>query len=110
MPVWNAVAPALQLGDSFTLSNASLGGANLTQAVAVDDNTGNPANLTITNHSAVALTIKVSDTNVSAASFLPLSGPGVVPAASSLSFSTTAPFVAVLPASDPGATVISIRR
>ena len=110
MAVWSTTAPALALGDTFTLSSASLGGANLTQAVCVDDNTGNPANLTIFNHSAVVLTIKVADTNTATTDFLTLSGPDTIAATSALSFSTTAPFVAVLPASDPGATLITIRR
>ena len=110
MAVWSTSAPALAPGDTFTLSSASLGGGNLSQAVCVDDNTGNPANLTIFNHSAVALTIMVADTNTATTDFVPLLGPGTISAASALSFSTTAPFVSVLPASDPGATQITIRR
>lgn len=101
-------APGLYPGDNFILSNASLGGANLTQSVAPAQLGGNPANLTVINKTAATLTVEVSQTNV-AADFEPLSG-GLVGPDSALSFSTTAAFVAVLPSADPGAATITIAR
>ena len=90
-------------------SSTNLTGANLSQAVApVASLGGNPVNLTVINKSAVSLTIKVARDYV-AADFEPLQGV-VCPATQAVSFSTTAPFVAVLPASDPGSGEISICR
>jgi hypothetical protein len=102
-------APGMYPGDIVTLSNASLGGANATQAVAPCVSlAGAPANLTVTNTSTATLTIQVAwnDTN---ADYTALSGVTCAPSAS-ISFSTTAPFVRVLPSADPGTGVITICR
>jgi hypothetical protein len=110
MPLYGtSKPPALAPGQQYVLSSASLGsGSNLTQAVAPAQVPGNPSNLTIVNNSAVSLTVEVAATDV-AANYVPLSGV-TVPANTAVSFSTTAPFVAVLPASDPGTGVITICR
>jgi hypothetical protein len=102
-------APGMYPGDIEILSNAALGGAVLTQSVAPSATIGGaPANLTVINKSAATLTIEVAQENV-AASFEPLSGV-VCAANSAISFSTTAPFVAVLPGTDPSTGVITICR
>jgi type IV secretory pathway TrbD component len=97
-------------GDIEIINSAtSLTGANLSRAVAPCCTlAGAPSNVTIINKSAASLTIKVARDYV-AADFEQLSGL-TVPATSSLSFSTTAPFLAVLPASDPGSGEISVCR
>lgn len=101
---------AMYPGDVEILnSSTSLTGANLSRAVAPCASiAGAPSNITIVNKSAVSLTVKVARDYV-AADFEPLSGL-TVPATQAVSFSTTAPFVAVLPASDPGSGEISICR
>lgn len=111
MPVWGTIpAPGMYPGDIVTLSNASLGGAVLTQAVTPCGSiAGAPANLTIINKSAASLTVEVANQNTATTDFEPLSGV-VCPPTSSISFSTTAPFVAVLPSADPGTGVITICR
>jgi hypothetical protein len=102
-------APGMYPGDTVVLSNASLGGANATQAVAPCGSIGgNPINLTIVNQSAATLTVQTAAVDANA-NYEPLSGV-TVPATSSVSFSTTAPFVRVLPGSDPGTGVITICR
>lgn len=110
MPVFGTVAaPSLYPGDQYTLSNAALGSATLTQSVAPAQLiAGAPANLTIINKSSASLTIEVAWANVSA-DFEPLQGI-TCGANSAVSFSTTAPFVAVLPSADPGTGVITICR
>ena len=109
MGVYNAVpAPGLYPGDNYTLSNASLGGAVLTQQVAIAQLAGNPANVTIINKSTATLTVEVSWIDVQA-DYQPLSG-GIVAANTASSFSTTAPFLAVLPSADPGSGIIEICR
>ncbi len=97
-------------GDVVIINSATnLTGANLSQAVAPCCSlAGAPANITIINKSAVSLTIKVSRDYV-AADFEPLAGV-VCAATAAVSFSTTAPFVAVLPASDPGSGEIAFCR
>jgi hypothetical protein len=99
---------AMYPGDIEILnSSTSLTGANLSRAVAPCASiAGAPANVTIVNKSAVTLTVKVARDYV-AADFEQLTTIG---AASALSFSTTAPFLAVLPASDPGSGEISVCR
>jgi|SRR5580658_5790169 hypothetical protein len=110
MPAYNTVSPpALGIGDTYNLSTASLGGAVLTQQVALHQVPGNPANVTIFNFSAATLTIEVANVDGGVADYLPLLGATCSPNAA-ISFSTTAPFLAVLPSADPGAFVISIRR
>jgi hypothetical protein len=90
-------------------SSTNLTGANLSQAVAPAASlAGAPINMTVINKSAVSLTVKVARDFV-AADFEPLQGV-VCPATQAVSFSTTAPFVAVLPASDPGSGEISFCR
>jgi hypothetical protein len=102
-------APGMYPGDQVVLSNASLGSATLTQSVAPCLSlAGAPANLTVVNRSTANLTIEVAPDNV-AAHFEPLAGV-MCAANSSVSFSTTAPFVAVLPSADPGTGVITICR
>ena len=97
-------------GDVVVINSATnLTGANLSQAVAPCASiAGAPINMTIINKSAVILTVKVARDFV-AADFEQLSGL-TVPATSAVSFSTTAPFLAVLPASDPGSGEISFCR
>ena len=110
MGVYNALpVRALYPGDNYVLSNATLGGSVLTQQVAISQQQGNPANVTIVNGSAVSLTIKVSPNDNGSSSYQALSG-GTVAANTAVSFSTTAPFLAVLPASEPGAGVITVCR
>ena len=110
MPVYGTKpAPALYPGDQYILSNASQGTAQLTQSVAVyQDQSGAPANLTIINGSTATLTVEVAATDLKA-SYQPFSGLTVA-ANSALAFSSTAPFVAVLPSSDPSTGVITICR
>lgn len=110
MAVYNTL-PAIGMypGDVVTLSNASLGGANLTQQVAPANMiAGAPTNLTVVNKSTATLTIEVAQSDVQA-DYQPLQG-AIVPPDSALSFSTTAPFVAVLPSADPGTGLITICR
>ena len=111
MAAFDATKPCVSMypGDIEILnSSTSLTGANLSRAVApCATMAGAPENLTIINKSAVSLTIKVARDYV-AADFESI---GLSCAATSaVSFSTTAPFVAVLPASDPGSGEISICR
>jgi len=102
-------APGMYPGDTVVLSNASLGGANATQAVAPCVSiAGAPANLTIVNKSAATLTVQTAAVDADA-NYVPLQGI-TVPANSAVPFSTTSPFVRVLPASDPGTGVITICR
>ena len=112
MAQFDATKPAVAMypGDIEILNSAtSLTGANLSRAVAPCSSlAGAPSNVTIVNKSAVSLTVKVARDYV-AADFEPLSGV-IVPAAAALSFSMTAPFLAVLPASDPGSGEISVCR
>ena len=109
MPVYNTIpAPGMYPGDVVTLSSASLGGAVLTQQVAPAQLSGAPANLTVVNNSAATLTVEVAWQD-KLAQYQPLTGVTVA-ANTALSFSTTAPFVAVLPSVDPGTGVITICR
>jgi hypothetical protein len=108
--VYNTVKPpALAIGQQYVLSNASLGGSNvLSQQVAPAQMPGNPSNLTIINLSAASLNVYVSATDANSASYVPL---GVACAGNSaVSFSTTAPFVAVSAGTDPGTGAITICR
>jgi predicted ATP-dependent Lon-type protease len=115
MPAYgtNPVAE-LCIGDQITLSNASLGGPVLTQQVALGiAGTGNPANVTVFNFSAATLTVYVAYQDTGVAAYIPLSAGGTnvtVPAASAVSFSTTAAFLALLPNADPGALAIVVKR
>jgi hypothetical protein len=110
MPVYNTnPVRTLAIGQQAILSNASLGGANATQQVAIAQMPGNPSNLTVINGSTATLTVQVSATDASAATYYPLTGISV-PASSALSFSTTAPFMRVLPSADPGTGVITVCR
>lgn len=112
MAAFDATKPCVSMypGDIEILNSAtSLTGAVLSRAVAPCSSIGgNPQNLTIVNKSSVSLTVKVARDYV-AADFEPLQGV-VVPAATAVAFSCTAPFVAVLPASDPGSGEIAICR
>jgi hypothetical protein len=108
--VYNTVKPpALAIGQQYVLSNASLGGSNvLSQQVAPAQMPGNPTNLTLINLSAATLTVYVSATDANSASYVSLGvtcGPN-----SAVSFSTTAPFVAVSAATDPSTGVITLCR
>ena len=112
MGQFSATGPSTSMypGDVVIINSATnLTGANLSQAVAPCASIGgNPINMTVINKSAVSLTVKVARDYV-AADFEPLSGV-IVPTTTAVSFSTTAPFVAVLPASDPGSGEISFCR
>lgn len=112
MAQFDATKPCVAMypGDIEIINSAtSLTGANLSRAVAPCASiAGAPSNVTIINKSAAILTIKVARDYV-AADFEPFSGI-TCGATSSISFSTTAPFLALLPGSDPGSGEISICR
>jgi hypothetical protein len=116
MAAYNATSPAaLAPGESITLSNASLGASVLTQQVGIGPVNGYNDVLTLFNYSAVALTVNVSPDDANQASYLPLkSTDGLVAltcaANSAISFTTSAAFVAIGVASDPGATNIILSR
>lgn len=108
-------ATGLSAGQSLQLSNASLGGAAMTPAVALGPIAGEPADLTIYNHSATTLTVVVSDADTGLANYLALTDAGTGTAITcaaglAITFRTTALFLAVKTAGDPGATVIAISR
>jgi hypothetical protein len=105
----------LSAGQSLQLSNASLGGAATTQAVALGPIAGEPAEVTIYNHSATTLTIVVADADTGLANYLALkdaaTGTAITCAATTaITFRTSALFLAVQTAGDPGAAVIAISR
>lgn len=111
MAAFDATKPCVSMypGDIEILnSSTSLTGANLSRAVAPCNSLGgNPATFTIINKSSVALNVKFARDYV-AADF-ETSGYSVG-SQSTLTLSTTAPFVAVLPTGDPGSGEISICR
>jgi hypothetical protein len=110
MPVYNTnPVRSLAIGQQIILSNASLGGANATQQVALAQEPGNPSNVTVINGSTATLTIQVSATDAAANTYYALSGV-TVPASQAVSFSTTAPFMRILPSADPGTGVITVCR
>lgn len=110
MSVWasTTAVPAMAPGDQVIVSNASTGGAALLQAVAPMQVPGNPTNLTVINGSSVSLDIRVAADNSASANYQ--STGYSCNANSAYSFSTTAPFVALYAASDPGTGVITICR
>lgn len=111
MPLYGTVKPpALAPGQQYVLSSASLSGASLlTQQVAPSQLPGNPSNLTLVNESAVNVQVYVAAADTALIRYVPLAG-AVCGPNSAISFSTTAPFLAALPASDPGMGVITICR
>jgi hypothetical protein len=108
-------AIGLSAGQSLQLSNASVGGAATLQAVALGPVAGEPADVTIYNHSATTLTVVVADADTGSANYLALTdaatGTAITCAAGiAITFRTSALFLAVKTAGDPGATVIAISR
>jgi len=109
------LATALSAGQSLQLSNASLGGAATTQAVALGPVAGEPAEVTIYNHSATTLTVMVADADTGSANYLALTdaatGTAITCAATTaITFRTSALFLTVKTAGDPGAAVIAVSR
>ena len=102
----------LAAGETQVLSNAALTGAFTTQAIAVGRDSAQPALLTVYNHSAVVATVQAADEDIEA-NYMAYKDNGTavtVSATTVQQFSSTAKYIRLSMASDPGTAVVSIGR